>query len=135
MFVLETRIITHIAIIIISHKSLCAQTRQPGLNPECKTAKVGPSISHMRLITALDPSHKTHYIPTYTILRKTFLQLLDQIYSFFFFHIYPLKDSLIHWCPLLSVGFKSIVVFFFSLCVIYIYLYLYTKYKTDPLTP
>lgn len=108
MFVLETQIITHIAIIIISHKSLCAQTRQPSLNPECKTAKVGPSISHMRLITALDPSHKTHYIPTYTILRKTFLQLLDQIYSFFF-HIYPLKDSLI----LLSVGFKSIVVFFF----------------------
>lgn len=37
MFVLETRIITCITIIIISHKSSCAQTRQPRMalsNPE-----------------------------------------------------------------------------------------------------
>lgn len=127
MFVLETRIITNIAIIIISHKSLCAQTRQPSLNPKCKTAKVVPFISHMRLITALDPSHKTHYIPTYTILQDFPAITAPRSNIFFFFsYIYPSKDSLIHRCPLLSVGFKSIVVFFFSfLRVIYIFISLY----------
>lgn len=81
----------------------------------------------MRLFTALDPSQKTHYIPTYTTLRKTFLQLLHKIYHFF--HMYPLKDSLIHPCPLLSVGLKSNVIFFL-LCCIYIYIFIQSIKQT-----
>ncbi len=114
MFVLETRIITRITI-IISHKSSCAQTRQPRMapsNPEWGWLQ--PWIPPIRLIISQRTWPCIRHSCTYCTSTKSIV---------FFFHMYPLKDSLIHPCPLLSVGLKSTVIFFL-MCCIYIYIFI-----------
>ncbi len=93
-------------------------------------AQDGRIQSWMRLIKALDPSHKTYYIPTCMSLRKTYLPL-HRIYRFLIICT--------HWrtvdTPVSTVVCGLEVHCHLFSYVLYIYLYLYTKYKTHPWTP
>ncbi len=117
MFVLETQII----IIIISHKSSCAQTRQPRMavsNPEWGWLK--PWIPPIR------PIISQHACPCVR-------------------HTCPSTESIVfliictHWrtvdTPVSTVVCGLEVHCHLFSYVLYIYLYLYTKYKTHPWTP